>query len=64
MCEYDYVLPGDNKCRYAHSTEELEEWRQRREYVINRIKKAQNDNLISSSDDMDKLIKESQQQMQ
>lgn len=64
ICEYDCVAPVDNKCRNAHSIEELEEWKQRREYVLNRIKKAQNDQLISAADNMDKLIKESQQHQQ
>ena len=64
ICEYDCVPPVDNKCRFAHSVEELEEWKQRREYVLNRIKKAQNDQLISAADSMDKLIKESQQHQQ
>lgn len=59
MCEFDFLPPEENKCCYAHSNEELDEWKQRREYVINRIKKAQEDKLISSSLDMEGLIKES-----
>ncbi|CAK8695466.1 unnamed protein product [Clavelina lepadiformis] len=56
ICEYDLLPASENACPNAHSKDELEEWVNRRQYVINRIKKAQDDQLIDSIENMDDLI--------
>ncbi|XP_002126658.3 zinc finger CCCH domain-containing protein 7A isoform X2 [Ciona intestinalis] len=56
VCEFDFLPASDNTCSFAHGKEELEEWVHRRQYVINRIRKAQDDHLIDAGDDMNNLI--------
>jgi len=61
MCEFDFLPASENACPCAHSREELEEWVHRRQYVIDRIRKAQDDRLIDVEDNVDNLIQQSTQ---
>lgn len=56
LCEFDPLPASENNCTFAHCREELEEWINRRQYIINRIRKAQDDRLINAEADVDNLI--------
>nr|CAB3267881.1 uncharacterized protein zf(c3h/c2h2)-1 [Phallusia mammillata] len=61
LCEFDALPDSENTCSFAHGREELEEWINRRQYIINRIRKAQDDRLINAEDDVDNLISQAPQ---
>ena len=62
MCEFDFLPASENTCSYAHGKEELDEWINRRQYVIARFNKAKDDRLIELTDDMNNFINRAPEQ--
>ncbi|XP_022079225.1 LOW QUALITY PROTEIN: helicase with zinc finger domain 2-like [Acanthaster planci] len=52
QCYFTNSPPDKNTCNFAHSSEELEEWRERHEYRIMKMKKAKEQKLYAFMDEV------------
>ena len=52
QCDYSGSSREENECMYAHSMEELREWRQRHEYRFMKLNKAKKMELFSWLDNL------------
>ncbi|XP_071510347.1 3'-5' exoribonuclease HELZ2-like [Diadema antillarum] len=52
QCEFSGTDGDNNDCKFAHSVEELDEWRERHDYLIMKLDKAREMKLFSWLDDL------------
>ncbi|XP_071507763.1 3'-5' exoribonuclease HELZ2-like isoform X2 [Diadema antillarum] len=52
QCEFSGTDGDNNDCKFAHSVEELDEWRERHDYLIMKLDKAHEMKLFSWLDDL------------
>ena len=49
ICEYSGRCDDENYCPCAHSLDELKEWNERHQYMMNKVLLAQNEGLLIPS---------------